>query len=255
MGVYYQTVSETSSDGAGSITMKFALNYSPQAAELLRNGRIDIDLFKSPPWEEIAPKAQKLKPVYVHFEFQAGWNRVEPAQLRSAEMWLARTGTRYVNTHIVPRFEALKQPDDAEELIALVLHDLMPLVENFGAERVIAENIPYPETMRTMPRLSIDPAVITEIIERSGCGLLLDIGHARRTAEHLAIDPRIYIEQLPVHRLCEIHILGSATTKWASASIICRCARMTGSCSAGHWITFAPAHGQHRGSLPANTVV
>jgi uncharacterized protein (UPF0276 family) len=188
--------------------MKFALNYSPQAAELLGQHKIDIDLFKCPPWENLVPKAQARQPVYIHFEFQAGWQRVETAQLRAAEMWLARTGTRYVNTHIVPNIDALRDPDSAEEIIQQVMNDLMPLVEYFGADRVIAENIPYPETKRIMPRHSVDPAVITQIIDRSGSGLLLDIGHARRTAEHLAIDPRLYIEQLPVHRLREIHITG-----------------------------------------------
>ncbi len=188
--------------------MKFALNYSPQAAELVRQQKIDIDLYKCPPWDNLVPKAQAQKPAYIHFEFQAGWHRVEQAQLRAAEMWLARTGTRFVNTHIVPRVEDLSDPDDADALIALVLKDLMPLVDHFGADRVIAENIPFPETMRVMPRLSVDLAVITQIIESSDCGLLLDIGHARRTAEHLAIDPRNYINRLPVHRLREIHITG-----------------------------------------------
>ncbi len=188
--------------------MKFALNYSPQAAELLRQNKIHIDLYKCPPWDNLVPQAQKQKPAYIHFEFQAGWHRVEPEHLRDVQMWLARTGTRFINTHIVPRIEDLSDPDDPEAVIALVLKDVMPLVGHFGADRVIAENIPYPETMRVMPTLSIDPAVITQVIETSGCGLLLDIGHARRTAEYLAIDPRLYISQLPVHRLREVHITG-----------------------------------------------
>jgi uncharacterized protein len=188
--------------------MKFALNYSPQAAELLRQHKIEVDLFKCPPWDNLVPKAREQKPIYIHFEFQAGWKEVDASQLRTAEMWLARTGTRYVNTHITPNIDALNHPDNTEALIELVLRDLMPLVEYFGAERVVAENIPYPETKRVMPKLCIDPTVITTIVERSGCGLLLDIGHARRTAEHLAIDPRVYIQQLPVHRLREIHITG-----------------------------------------------
>jgi uncharacterized protein len=189
--------------------MKFALNYSPQAVELLKAGEIEIDLFKCPDWEDLVPLAQAHCPAYVHFAFQAGTRRVEAAEMDAAQRWRERTGTPYINTHITPVYSQLANPEDREEVVACVLQDVMPMVERFGADHVIAENIPYPERRATdKPYLSADAEVITRVIETANCGLLLDLGHARRTSEYLAIDPRRYIQQLPVHRLREVHVTG-----------------------------------------------
>ncbi len=188
--------------------MQLALNYSPQAAELLRLGRIQIDLYKCPDWPELIEQAQAQAPVYVHFPLVAGQHNIEEVGLEKIEALLAQTGTYFVNTHIAPRYQDLSNPDDADEVVQAVLADVMPLVERFGAERVIVENIPYPDFDEQKPRTVILPRVIQRVVQESGCGLLLDIGHARLTSEYLGIDTRDYITQLPVERLREVHITG-----------------------------------------------
>ena len=52
--------------------MNFAINYSPQAGELLKQGKIEINLFKCPDWPELIQEASALAPVYVHFPLIAG---------------------------------------------------------------------------------------------------------------------------------------------------------------------------------------
>lgn len=188
--------------------MKFALNYSPQAVELLQAKQIQVDVFKCPNWEDLVPLAAEHLPVYIHFPFQAGMHDITEQRLEEVARWLERTGTYYVNTHISLQRADMRNPDDPEEAVERALPDVQRLADYFGAERVIVENIPYPETKNTKPLVGSDPTVISRIIESSNTGLLLDIGHARRTAEHLAINPRIYINQLPVQRLREVHITG-----------------------------------------------
>lgn len=188
--------------------MQFALNYSPQAAELLRAGRIQFDLYKCPDWPDLIEEAQAQAPAYVHFPLIAGQRNIDAVGLDRIEALLAQTGTHFVNTHIAPRYEDLDNPDDPDEVVRRVLDDVLPLVERFGAERVIVENIPFPDFDDAKPRTVILPQVIRRIIQESGCGFLLDIGHARLTSEYLGIDTRDYITQLPVERLCEVHITG-----------------------------------------------
>ncbi len=188
--------------------MQFALNYSPQALELLRSGRLEFDLFKCPDWPETIAEAQAQKPVYVHFPLVAGQQNVEKVGLDNVEKMLAETGTHYVNTHIAARYEDLNDPENVDEVVERMLADIMPLVERFGADRVIAENVPFPDIPDDKPRAIVMPQVIQRVIYESGCGLLLDIGHARLTAEYLGIDTRDYITQLPVERLRELHITG-----------------------------------------------
>jgi uncharacterized protein len=50
--------------------------------------------------------------------------------------------------------------------------------------------------------------VISRVIDETGCGLLLDISHARIVASHLGMDAHEYMAALPVKRLREMHITG-----------------------------------------------
>ena len=49
---------------------------------------------------------------------------------------------------------------------------------------------------------------ITEVLERTGCGFVLDIAHARVSAEVLGVDVRDYLRALPLDRVVQIHASG-----------------------------------------------
>lgn len=188
--------------------MKFAVNYSPEAADLLRAGYIRLDRFKCPDWDDLIATAQADTPVYVHFPLIAGQGTPGAEYLDRVAQLMALTGTPHVNTHFAPTFRDLPDHYTVDDVVAVALRDLAPLVEGFGADNVMVENIPYPERRRDKPLEIALPEVITRVIEESGARLLLDLGHARRAAEHLALDPRRYIDALPTHRLKELHITG-----------------------------------------------
>jgi uncharacterized protein (UPF0276 family) len=71
---------------------------------------------------------------------------------------------------------------------------------------LVAENMP--PWKRDRPAYVIDPAFIARVIEGVGCGLLLDLAHARVSAHRRGQPARNYISQLPLDRLTEIHISG-----------------------------------------------
>lgn len=52
--------------------MKFAVNYSTEGAELLRQGQIELDLFKCPAWPDLLPEARALRLAHVHFPLIVG---------------------------------------------------------------------------------------------------------------------------------------------------------------------------------------
>lgn len=190
--------------------MLFSLNYSTEMDALVRAGAIRIDRVKCAEWPEMIALARQIAPVYVHFRVLSGQGLLTEAQLDAVARLRDETDTPYVNTHIAPRMSDVRDPNDPEAVYDVVARDIAQLVDRFGAEWVIAENIPYPETPKEHPKplLASDADLIRRIIEATGCGLLLDLGHARRVAEHLAIDPKRYIEKLPVKRLGELHITG-----------------------------------------------
>ncbi len=195
--------------------MNFAINYSPQAAELLEAGRIKIDYFKTPPWPKMIAKAKAHCPVAVHFNLRAGTGTLAQTDWDDVEAFLESTATVYVNAHLaadardgVPFDTDNPSPTAVEQIIADTHADVAAMVDHFGPERVILENAPYREGQGHVNRVSVLPDVIGDVIETCGCGLLLDISHARISADTLEMAAKDYIRALPLARLRELHFTG-----------------------------------------------
>jgi uncharacterized protein len=195
--------------------MQFAINYSIQAAELLSEGQIEIDRFKCPNWPNLVHEASAYRPVAVHFNLQAGSGRLKDNDWESINRLMAETGTPYVNLHLSPTREdypgfAIETPEPAQfrQIVENLIDDVRAVVAQFGPERVIAENVPYRGEAGKVLRPAAEPVVIRQVLETTGCGLLLDISHARIAAHQLGIEARTYMSQLPVERLKELHFTG-----------------------------------------------
>ncbi len=196
--------------------MKLAVNYSPQAAELLADGQIEFDIYKCTDWPDMVETARQQRPVYVHFPLLAGRANIEKVGWQRIASFLEQTDTRYVNTHLAPcaaDFPGLtietRDPACADLLAAAMRRDIAPLVRRFGADRVILEIACWdPDPEWQIPRLVLQPERVSRMVYESGCGFLLDVAHARLNAIHLGLDERDYLSQLPVDRLRELHITG-----------------------------------------------
>ena len=201
--------------------MRMAINYSREAAALLRAGRVQIDVFKCPAWPDLVEEALELAPVYIHFPLNVARDLDSaidtetraPIDWQRVDSLLIRTDTPYVNLHFAP--EATTYPDipvdsTAPEHIERITADAIRSVEaatrRYGAERVILENVP--DAGHQVLRPALLPEVLTTVIQATGCGFLLDISHARIAADFLGVDDRAYINAMPVDRLREIHVTG-----------------------------------------------
>lgn len=71
---------------------------------------------------------------------------------------------------------------------------------------VILENMPTLHPTRY--RFESEPAQIRRVLDESGCGLLLDLAHARIAAEARAEDVRVYLSALPLKKTVQIHMAG-----------------------------------------------
>ncbi len=197
--------------------INFALNYSQQAAALLSKGVIQVDLFKCPEWPDAVAAASAHCPVYVHWGLRAGSGGMDQVDWGSVEAFLAQTCTRYVNLHLYPRiadftdapFDPANPPHiDETRVLERMLGDVAGVVERFGPERVIVENVPYPDPISVISPCGVYTQVIGQIVSETGCGFLLDLSHARLAARGLGMDEREYIARLPVDRLRELHVTG-----------------------------------------------
>ena len=197
--------------------MKFAINYSLEAVELLQGEQIELDLFKCPDWPDAVTAARAHCPTYAHFSYRAGRGKIYPHELDRITDMLDMSDTPYVGIHLSPCASDFDDmPADTHEahhrqqLIDAMFADVMTVVDRFGAQRVILENLmwaPYPPY--EIPRPALEPAVISDLARRTGCGFCLDLAHASITAKHFEMDQRDYVSALPVERLRELHVSGT----------------------------------------------
>jgi uncharacterized protein (UPF0276 family) len=201
--------------------MEFAVNYSVAAADLLRTGHIQIERFKCPAWPDLIATVRRAHPVYVHFPLRVGAGTGDavdtetrgPADWHKVEGLLLQTGTPLVNLHLevirddyphIPVNTA--DPAHVEMVTENLIQDVRAIVKRFGPEHVVVENDHSARAQHLRPVFL--PETIRRVVHETGCGLLLDLSHARLAAHTLGVDARDYISQLPTDRTREIHISG-----------------------------------------------
>lgn len=102
------------------------------------------------------------------------------------------------------------------------LNDLLPLTyddatlqrvcqhieqtQEFLGRQLLLEN---PATYVQMPDSNLAEAqFVAAVIQRSGCGLLLDLNNVQVSCVNHGLDPQRYLAALPLHAVAEIHLAG-----------------------------------------------
>ncbi len=188
--------------------MRFAVNYSTKAGDLVQAGKIDCDLFKCPEWEGLLKVATAIKPVYLHLDITVGWDQVCDLDFDKLRKILAATGTPHVNCHLAATPDLkVGNKTDRGKLLKQWVKELEVLKREFAGYPIISENLPFEPPIPEY-HLASDAELINKAIIETDTGLLLDISHARITADTLGIDYQEYVEKLPLDRLYELHITG-----------------------------------------------
>lgn len=195
--------------------MKLAVNYSTQATVLLRDGLIEIDFFKCPDWPDLIEEAKKHAPVAVHFNLTAGSGRLHKTNWEQVKKLKEETNTPYVSLHLEsttknfpgysPETISKKKAKKVKETI---FKDVETALQFFPSEQIIIENVPYRGKFGKVIRTAVEPDTICELLEKTETGLLLDISHARITANFLGMSEKSYLNQLPVQKIKEMHFTG-----------------------------------------------
>ena len=122
------------------------------------------------------------------------------------------------------------QPQSFSEHLAwsshgpVFLNDLLPLAYDSATLQRVCEHVDQvqstlkrtmllenPSTYLQFQRSTLDETdFISEIIRRTGCGLLLDVNNVYVSCINHQRDPQSYIDALPLHTVGEIHLAGFA---------------------------------------------
>lgn len=122
------------------------------------------------------------------------------------------------------------QPQSFSEHLAwsshgpVFLNDLLPLAYDASTLERVCEHVDQVQSTLKRPMLLENPSTylqfqrstldetdfISEIILRTGCGLLLDVNNVYVSCINHQRDPLAYIDALPLHAVGEIHLAGFA---------------------------------------------
>lgn len=188
--------------------MKLAVNYSSPLINLIKNKTIQLDLIKCPDWDGMLSVAEGHGQVTIHFDMDAGLGNTFNVDFARIRALMDRTFTPHVNTHLVtPKHFDPDNPVEVEKIKRLWRDEILLMIDHFGSDAVALEQFPYTESTPNI-KVATEEGTFSQVINDTGCRLLLDLSHAAITADTRQIDVRDYIRALPLERLAEIHING-----------------------------------------------
>ena len=201
-------------------TVQLAADVCDPLLELLRNDEAPIDAVEVGPWfsvRQVRDYRQALPqlPFYFH-----GGDLIErvgffPGAISRIAAYLQCTASPWVSMHITMWLPGMiwlmlrrgwRMPlPNPERAARRLIRQVVWLARATGAT-VILEN------MAPLPFEGYDFEVraerITEVIEKTECGLVLDTGHARVSAAALDVDVHDYLSDLPLARVVQVHVSG-----------------------------------------------
>jgi len=188
--------------------MKLAVNYSTPLIELISQQLVSIDLIKCPDWEGMIKEAEPYGKITIHYGLDIGLGDVFTQDLSRIQQLKEATNTPHINAHLVtPKYFNGYDKQEIRKINDLWREELGLLIDRFGEDFVALEHYPY-TAANSHIRTAADCQNFSQVIKDTGCRLLLDLAHARITADTLGIDVKGYIRDMPLDRLVEIHTTG-----------------------------------------------
>jgi uncharacterized protein len=111
---------------------------------------------------------------------------------------------------------------------------LLPLPHDEEALSIVAANILRTQDALKRPILienlatyvgfarstMTEPEFLTEIVKRTGCGLLLDVNNVFVSAQNVGFDAQTYINALPAEAIGEIHLAGHVENETSAGRVL-----------------------------------
>jgi uncharacterized protein (UPF0276 family) len=91
-------------------------------------------------------------------------------------------------------------------------------VQSFLGRRILIEN---PSSYLRYRHSSMDEAeFLAELVQRTGCGILLDVNNLYVSAHNVGLDIASFFSRLPTDAVAEIHVAGHATNRVGAEVIL-----------------------------------
>jgi uncharacterized protein (UPF0276 family) len=194
-----------------------------QSYNLLAAGKLDTDyvvFYGQAGLENLKKVAEHGKPIFLHDLASSFWlNYENPFQddvMTEARAMLDLAGSPWLSTGIGASAEPQAHrngpyreadPDQLqprEKVIENIVKHGQRLREWAGIP-LLLENFNYHPT--NAYEYICEPELFSYLIDRIGCGMLLDLAHARISSHNMGwSDPRLYLDALPLQKIREVHV-------------------------------------------------
>jgi uncharacterized protein len=195
-----------------AVVPKLGVKWSPIACGVLDL----VDCVEVPGWAiEGLPDSHPVLLHNIDLDFSlARPNAIDDAWIHNARRLIQHTDTPWLSLHL--GFSAEEVSFAGHMLPRSTVLDRETCRERFlGALNIVRDGIGVPlllENLDYCPEGAYEhvcePDFIAEILNELDCGLLLDLAHARVSADWLGYDIEDYLDALPLERVMQIHLSG-----------------------------------------------
>ncbi len=204
-------------DAADKGMILLTTDLSDAALDLLEEGEARVDAFEVGPWfqpSQIEAYRRQLPDIPFHFHAADMLQEVGSISRGIAKIstYLSATRSPWVSIHLSmqarhsqPNQLRANKPLDTEQATRKFVHMVERLKRAVGVPVLLENDEP---AAAEGDLFDIEPKNISEVLNITGCNLLLDSGHARISAERLHVDVHDYIQALPLKRVTQIHVSG-----------------------------------------------
>ena len=201
--------------------MKIGCNYYLETEQLFDDGSIDIDFFKYPAeifhmeimkdldaFEVFCNKLTAKRPILLHGLYPAPHDLSSPSlqvdfDHETSNRLIKITKTPGVSFH--PTLSKISDDVPFIKTFSTIIANACFLKEKYSDMAFVSiENLDYVHRFGDL----VKPEIITELLNESGCGLLLDISHAYYASRGLRMGFHDYLRKLPLEKTVEVHING-----------------------------------------------
>lgn len=200
--------------------MYLGCNWSKALEILLERDTVKIDYIKAGAYgtfNEEFIKMRSLRPILLHglgnFEC-TGMNNIEIVDFYLANKLIKDCNSPHYGLHLTVKNSDIYSGMTEENIYERMCENIQMFKNNITVP-LLLENIPdTPEDRIVYDHYPyFKPEQIRRVIIENDVSLLLDITHAKITAQYHGLDVYDYIGQLPLERIVEIHVNGSGYDK------------------------------------------
>ncbi|OOM74235.1 DUF692 family multinuclear iron-containing protein [Clostridium sp. BL-8] len=200
--------------------MYIGCNWSKALEILIERDAVKVDYIKAGAYgtfNEQFAKMRSLRPILLHglgnFEC-TGMNNIEIVDFDLANKLIKDCSSPHYGLHLTLKNSDMYQGMTEENIYEKMCENIQIFKNNMSVP-LLLENIPdTPEDRGVYDHYPyFRPEQINRLLVDNNVSFLLDISHAKITAQYHGLDVYDYISKLPLGRIVEIHVNGSGFDK------------------------------------------